>query len=623
MCGIVGIVGDIPREIKVAKVRDMLMTLARRGPDGEGIEELGEAVLGHRRLAIFDVTPAGRQPMVSYDSDVGLIFNGAIYNFWELRDQLEARGKVFRTKTDTEVILKGYEEWGIRQLVSRLRGMFAFGIWDARKGKLFLVRDRLGVKPLVYAVGEQGELAFASTVRALRMGGFCEELNEGGVSEFLKWGFVTDDHSIYKGIVKVKPGTIVEWDSGQLESWTYWSCQSPEQVKKISFAEAVEQTEHLLLEAVFLRLRSDVPVGALLSGGIDSSLICWAIAKLGGNVKAYTVGVPGHPWDETSVAQHTAKTLGIKHRVLEMDEDELPNLQELSNAYGEPFASPSALAVLQVSRAMSSEVKVMLTGDGGDDCFLGYPRHRHLWLASRLSHMSSPYLRKLWFNARPRFPRYGPLRRVASFLDYAAGDLGAFVGGGYDSRGQNIEHIFGPRLKESQSTFGRKEWFVQDNQLLEKFLQFEHRGQFTGEYMTKIDGATMYYGMEARSPFLDYRLWEFAMALPVEIRLRRGCLKAILREVARRALGLRFALRPKTGFGIPVQQWMVGKWGQFVREVFQHSLAEEQGWISGNVARSWLDKSCTLGRAPNELWNVLVFDAWLTKERNDQPTLHC
>jgi len=265
----------------------------------------------------------------------------------------------------------------------------------------------------------------------------------------------------------------------------------------------------------------------------------------------------------------------------------------------------------------------MLTGDGGDDCFLGYPRHRHLWLASRMAHMSSPYLRKLWFDTRSRFPSYSPLRRVASFLNYAAGDLGAFLGNGFDSDEPRIEHVLGSRLKERQATVGREEWQVQDNQLLENLLQFEQRTQFTGEYMTKIDGASMYYGMEARSPFLDHGLWEFAMALPVEIRMHHWCLKAILREIAKRAIGLRFAFRPKKGFGIPVHQWMVGKWGQFAREVFQHSLAEEQGWISGNVARSWLDKSFVLGQAPNELWNVLVFDAWLTKEGRDLPILHC
>ncbi len=623
MCGIVGIVGDMSREEKVAKVRDMLLTLARRGPDGEGIEVLSEAVLGHRRLAIFDTSPAGRQPMVSDESDVGLIFNGAIYNFWELRHQLEARGVVFRTSTDTEVILKGYEEWGINQLVSRLRGMFALGIWDGRKKKLYLVRDRLGVKPLVYALKERGVLAFGSTVRALKMGGFCEELSQEGVAAFLQWGFVSDDHSIYKGIVKVKPGTIVEWSAEGLKTWTYWSSQDRKHVYQVSFQDAVEQTEQLLLEAVSLRLRSDVPLGALLSGGIDSSLVCWAIAKSGSNVKAYTVGVPGHPWDETKAAQQTAKMLGIEHCVLPMGADEFPDLHELSDAYGEPFASPSALAMLQVSKLMKSSVKVMLTGDGGDDCFLGYPRHRHLWLASKMSFFSSPLGRKLWLKLRSRVSGVGSFRRVISLLNYASGDLGAFVGKGAHADEASVDHIFGPMLRDRQVAFKQEEWFVQNSQLLEKFLGFEHRTRFTGEYLTKIDGATMYYGLEARSPFLDHKLWELALSLPVDVRLRHWHLKAILREVAKRSLGFRFAHRPKTGFGIPVYQWMVGKWGTSVREIFQHSLAEKQGWISGDVARSWLDQSFVQGRASNELWHILVFDSWLAKERSEIGTVSC
>jgi len=379
MCGIAGVVGLTERESAGRNVKKMTDALARRGPDSDGIESWHGAVLGHRRLAIFDLSHAGSQPMLSADRLVGIVFNGAVYNYRELRMELLAHGCVFVSNTDTEVLIHGYREWGIDRLVSRLRGMFAFGLWDDRSRRLYLVRDRLGVKPLVFT-SSNGTIAFASTVRALRLAGYVSDLNESAVLEFLARGYVSEDHSVYRGAHKVPPGSIVEWADGLLNTRRYWL---PPSVAKSppSFDEAVEQTEQLLLQAVELRLHADVPVGALLSGGVDSSLVCWALAKLGSDVTAYTIGTPGDPWDETADAVRTAKGLGIQHRVLQMSPQDSPGIEELVSAFAEPFASPSALGMLRVSRAVAPKVKVLLTGDGGDDVFLGYPRHRHLWVA--------------------------------------------------------------------------------------------------------------------------------------------------------------------------------------------------------------------------------------------------
>ncbi len=341
MCGIAGLIGEFDRDGGRQAVGRMLGALERRGPDGSGMEAWPGAVLGHRRLAIIDLSEAGRQPMTDESGAVGVTFNGEIYNFRDLRDELIRRGYRFRSTTDTEAILHGYNEWGIDGLVARLRGMFAFAVWDHRFEKLFLVRDRLGVKPLVYAASG-GRLAFASTARALKAGGFASDIDDAAVAQYLHFGFIADERSIYREVSKVPAASIVEWSAGELTTREYWRlpCVSS---APISFDEAVEQAEKSLLDAVKVRLYADVPVGALLSGGVDSSLVCWAIAKLGGDVTAYTVGTPGDPWDETADAVATAAALKIKHEVVAVSAGDAPGAGELVSAFGEPFACASAL----------------------------------------------------------------------------------------------------------------------------------------------------------------------------------------------------------------------------------------------------------------------------------------
>src|SRR5215213_7940688 len=334
MCGIAGLIGLGDREDAQLRVRRMMSTLARRGPDGEGLHVWDNAVLGHRRLSIFDLSDAGRQPMLSGDGAVGIVFNGAIYNFRELRAELQAKRYAFESHTDTEVLLSGYNAWGLDRLLEKIRGMFAFALWDARKRKVFLVRDRLGVKPLLYAC-RNGQIAFASTARALRAGGFVDEIDDAAIADYLEFGYVTDDRSIYRGARKVAAATVVEWCDGKVETREYWRPPVPSSTQP-SFREAVRETERLFLLAVEKRLYADVPVGSLLSGGIDSSLVCSAISQLGGDVTAFTIGTPGDPADETADAADTAKRLGITHQVLELAADTDSNVDELVSAYGEP-----------------------------------------------------------------------------------------------------------------------------------------------------------------------------------------------------------------------------------------------------------------------------------------------
>jgi asparagine synthase (glutamine-hydrolysing) len=621
MCGIAGLVGEPDGRAARATVETMVRALERRGPDGAGVETWDGAVLGHRRLAIFDLSEAGRQPMTSADGTVSIVFNGAVYNFLALRAELEARGRRFRSQTDTEVLVEGYREWGIDALVARLRGMFAFGLWDDAARRLFLVRDRLGVKPLFYAARPDGTLAFASTARALRRAGLAGGLDERAVAEFLEFGYVTDDRSIYEGVRKVAAANIVEWsERGGVSAREYWTPPSAVETDdaKVSFGEAVEETERLFLRAVEMRLHADVPVGALLSGGVDSSLVCWAVARLGGDVTAYTVGTPGDPWDETADARATAGELGIRHKVLDVSADDAPEVGELSAAYGEPFACASALGMLRVSRAVSSEATVLLTGDGGDDVFLGYPEHKHFLLAERLARATPTWAARAWLTARGRVPRVGPLRRAASFMNYAAGGLGAVACAHDGLPSYRRQGILGERLEDASVEQRRIEWSQESaRSLLTEFLKYDRRTRFVGEYLTKVDGATMHHALEARSPFLDQELWEFAAALPYSVRLRGGTLKAVLRELARRRVGERVAVGAKRGFSIPVQRWVAGRWRAKVADSLRDSLVEQHGWVRSAAALKRLDESARRGWAPNQLWYVYVLESWLRREESE------
>lgn len=586
----------------------MLHSLRRRGPDAEGLETWNAAVLGHRRLSIFDLSELGRQPMSTPDRSLATVFNGAIYNFHEIRADLVRAGYAFRSQTDTEVLLHGYREWGLDRLVQRLRGMFAFALWDDRLQKLFLIRDRLGVKPLCY-IEHEGGLAFASTPRALHEAGLAEELDSRAIGEFLEFGYVTDQSSIYSRVHKLPAASILEWAAGEYGIREYWS--PPEALASgPSFDEALEETERLLLQSVELRLNADVPVGALLSGGIDSSLVCWAVAKLGGDLTAFTVGTPGDRLDETSDAVLTAKHLGIRHRVIDVTGRDAPDVDELVAAFGEPFACASALGVLRVSRAIKPFATVLLTGEGGDDVFLGYPEHRNFWHAQRLANAVPRGIAGSWKGLRRLLPQVGPMRRISHFLDYASGGVGAVANAhpGLPAYGS----VLGDRLAGFSVVQRSIPWSAQAGRnVLRDFLKFDRRGRFAGEYMTKVDGGTMHYALEARAPFLDQELWNFAATLPFEVRLKDGKLKAVLRELARRRLGDRVADAPKRGFGIPVCRWMAGEWRASVDAAFDDSLLAKQGWIRGSELRLEWKRAVDQGDVPMRFWYLFVLESWL------------
>jgi asparagine synthase (glutamine-hydrolysing) len=615
MCGIAGAAGFSNREAATQAVTNIVAALARRGPNGSGVEVFDTAVLGHRRLSIFDLSEAGRQPMTTPDRSTSVVFNCAIYNFHELRAELVAAGYRFLSQTDTEVLLYGYIEWGIDRLVARLRGMFAFGLWDDRRRTLFLVRDRLGVKPLIYCAGNGG-IYFASTACALRQAGLGADIDPQALGEFLEWGYVTDARTIYQNVSKLRAATILEWRGGVSSTRGYWTPPAAAS-KGPSFEDAVEETERLFLNAVQLRLEADVPVGALLSGGVDSSLVCWAVSKLGADISAFTIGTPGDALDESADARRTAETLKLKHQVIDLAPEETPPVEELVSAYGEPFACASALGMLRVSRTVRDFATVLLTGDGGDDVFLGYPEHKHFFLAERLARALPGPAGALWRAVRAAVPHRGTFGRAAHFADYATGGLGAVTRAHpgidvYRDLGMLGEKLAGMRIPNREIPMSS----TSARHLLTEFLAYDRSGRFVGEYLTKVDGATMHYALEARSPFLDQELWSFAASLPFSVRLHDGKLKAVLRELARRRIGEEVAYGKKRGFGIPVGRWLVTRWRNDFERVFHGSELARQGWIREAGVLSEFNRAVARGAASNQLWYLYVLECWLRQEES-------
>jgi asparagine synthase (glutamine-hydrolysing) len=392
----------------------------------------------------------------------------------------------------------------------------------------------------------------------------------------------------------------------------------------MGFEEAVEETERLLLQAVRRRLDADVPVAALLSGGIDSALVCWAASKLGADIQSFTVGAPGEQVDETADAAFTARKIGIRHRVLALNSNTAPNPRMLAQAYGEPFPCSSAFGMLTVSELVKPEATVMLTGDGGDDVFLGYEGHRHLWYAQRIAQYVPAGLAGTWSmireaGAAERGPAASQAQRALRFLDYVAGGLGA-VESAHDSRAY-LTHwrLTGERLHDEASWQAPLKWSLDSaRHLLQQYLDTSIERRFTGEYMTKVDGGAMWYAVEARSPFLDQDLWEFAARLPMDVKLRHAEPKAILRELVRRRIGTQVAGRKKRGFSIPAERWLVTAWRQEMTDNLRDLRLARLGFLDRDaVVRAWSDAQ-TRREAPRQLWYVHALETWVRHEERSR-----
>jgi asparagine synthase (glutamine-hydrolysing) len=611
MCGIVGTLSLDGRPVSRMELGAMCAALVHRGPDDDGFY-LGPGVgLGMRRLRIIDLE-TGRQPIRNEDGTIWLVFNGEIYNFKELRRELEGRGHSFYTATDTETIVHLYEEHGA-DCVTKLRGMFAFALWDARRRELLLARDRLGIKPLYYAeVG--GQLLFASELKALLQSGEIEgRLNWSAVSRLFTFLATPASESIIEGVRKLEPGHVLIASPGQgLRLKRYWDVQfEPDYGRPEAYF--VERLRDLVEESVRLHLVSDVPLGAFLSGGIDSSSVVATMARLGaGPVKTFSVGFTEPDYDEAGYARIVAERFGTEHHELILEPDVLGVVDDLAWYLDEPFGDPSAIPTYMVSKLASQHVTVVLSGDGGDELFAGYDKYR--------------------VEARER--KYG-------FVPAPARNLLGAIGGALPEgvRGRNfLRHIAlvgAERYLDASTLFRRdqKERLFRDEvfALLSEHdpwrAEAEHLAVANGRWLsalqyldlksylpldilTKVDRMSMAHSIETRVPLLDHKLVEFAATIPPELNLRGGTTKYIFKRAMRGILPEQIVDRKKHGFSVPLGRWFRGQLGSFVRELLLSEQSRQRGIFNPAYIERllcWHEQGRDLDF---HLWTLISFELW-------------
>ena len=559
MCGLAGIVresGAAP-----AAVSRSLEALAHRGPDAHQVWQQGPCTLLHTRLRIIDLTPRSDQPMVrSRERDVVMAYNGEIYNFRALRSELERLGWSFTTSSDAEVLLQGYLAWDT-DVFRRARGMWAAAFWHPAERRLVLSRDPLGKKPLLYAATPR-TIVFASSVSALLP--LLDErpaIDPAAIDCYLAHLVVPAEHSVFRGIAKVPPGSTVTWTAQSGPSVEhYW--RVPEEVAPAD-GEAVDEVERLLRLAVRRRLESDVPLGVFLSAGYDSGLVAALAAQESGRrLLAVTAGTRGSGYDERVAARSVATRYGLEHRELEVPPLSAAHLPSLLGELGEPFGDASLLPSYAVARAARQQITVALTGDGGDEAFFGYGTFRAAYWAVWYRRLVPGVLRRA-LEARTRDVTGDSWRRrTAALFEYGAGPLALSfrnrMGFAPDQRqrllhrrgddaGHHAEHVYADRLTRWG---GLHDADALRRTFFETFLP--------NDYLTKVDTATMAASLEARSPFLDLDLVEYVLRLPLDVSFPGGRLKALLQPLVRRLLPLELLRRPKTGFGVPVSAWLRG-----------------------------------------------------------------
>ncbi|MCK7593984.1 asparagine synthase (glutamine-hydrolyzing) [Pseudomarimonas salicorniae] len=609
MCGIIGVVGDGRREVPSAEVGEaMNAAIIHRGPDDGGLHRERDALLGMRRLAIIDLA-GGHQPMLSDDGRVVLVFNGEIYNFRRLRRELEALGQRFRTDSDSEVILAAYLAWG-RDAVQRLEGMFAFAIWDGRERRLLLARDRLGKKPL-FVREHDGQLAFASELKSLlALPGFRREVDLGVLPAYFAFGYVPTPRSVFQGVHKLPPGHYAEFDAGGYRQHRYWRPTSTP-VFTGSEAEAEERLAGLLHEAVADRLVADVPFGAFLSGGLDSSVVVALMARqMSRPVKTFSIGFREARYSELSDARRVATHLATEHHELVVEPDATAMVERLVWHLDEPFADASALPTYLVSELAAREVKMVLSGDGGDEAFAGYDRYLRLLALERLGALRGPAALALRIGGRLLPGRHGfRLRRIGERLGLGLADR--YLSGVALSRPEQTIALIGEAGREGYASLHPLFHRGDVRPLLDRIVEVDLHSYLPDDILVKLDRMSMAASLEGRAPLLDHRVVEFALRLPVGLRVRDGRGKHLLRQVARRWLPAEVLDKPKQGFGIPLDEWFRGPLGGMAADLFASRAFRERGWVHPAAAEDLLARHRGGGENHAEsLWQLLCLELW-------------
>ena len=617
MCGICGKIG---RRNPSSGLYGAMEALAHRGPDQEGAWRQGSVALGHRRLSIIDLSEDGRQPMSNEDGRIRLVFNGEIYNFTELRRSLEERHR-FRSRTDSEVLVHGYEEWGIEGLVERIRGMFAFGLWDDSDGVLHLVRDHLGKKPLYYSAGG-GEIAFASTLPALlRLLGTTPEVSRQALVEYLAYTCVPAPRSIFEGVYKLPPAHRLEFRAEQgSQVYRYWRPDFS-QKEDLSEEEWVARTEEALIKAIQERLVADVPLGSFLSGGIDSSLVVALMASVCGQpVTTISMGFEEEGFNELPHARRVAEAFATDHHEHVLRPDAASTLPDLVYHYGEPFADHSALPTFYLAEAARQHVKVVLTGDGGDETFGGYHTtaamalaHRARWVPGMASGRLASIMRQL------EVKETSLSRKLRWVAELGRGPNGNYV---FDPIGARTfrfydEGLFGPALRDlSYSADGdrlyRELWAeAGDVGWVDHALYVDLMAYLPNDLLAKSDVATMAHGLEARSPFLDKRIVELACSIPAKVKLKGLNPKHLLKKLAAKHLPEELLSRRKQGFSLPVSRWLRQDLAGVVDGVLLSDTALRRGYFQPAGVRRFVSEHRS-GKADHgrRLWLLLMLELW-------------
>ena len=635
MCGITGVV-DLTgrRPIDERLLEAMNGRLTHRGPDGDGFHFEPGVGFGHRRLSIIDLE-GGKQPLYNEDHTVVVTFNGEIFNFMEIEAELLQRGHTFRTRCDTEVIVHAWEEWGERCL-ERFNGMFAFAVWDMRKQQLFIARDRLGVKPLYYAELPNGLLLFASELKSILVHPQVERsIDPQAVEEYFTFGYVPDPKTIYRSVRKLEPGAYIsiKRGAGAVRPVRYWDVPLfGERNPAGSPASWEGELRDRLKESVRKRLVSDVPLGAFLSGGIDSSAVVAMMREIGeSKILTCSIGFREPRYDESRYAQLVAEQKRTDHKAEIVEASDYSLLRKLVDMYDEPYADSSAIPTYRVCELARRHVTVALSGDGGDEDFIGYRRYKLFAMEERVRSRMPFAMRKAVFGPLGRMypkldwaPRF--LRGKATFQALARSSVDAYLHGVSICSDELRAQLFSGSFKRQLQGYNASEVFhahvrgktFTDPLALVQYL--DYKTYLPGDILTKVDRASMAHSLEVRTPFLDYEFVEWASSLPSEVKLRAGEGKHVLKRALEPVLPREVLYRDKMGFAVPLDMWFRGSLKERIADVLRGPRLSECGVFDpAMLSRMVADHQSGRRDYSSPLWTLLMFDGFLESQASALP----
>jgi asparagine synthase (glutamine-hydrolysing) len=619
MCGIAGILNfDRQKPVDRSLVAAMTHAVAHRGPDAEGIWVEGPVGLGHRRLSIIDLSAAAEQPMVSDDGQVRIIYNGEVYNFLALRRTLEAEGYRFRTTSDTEVILQAYRRFGV-DFVKHLRGMFALAIWDAEQQMMLLVRDRIGIKPLYYRFGPD-YIAFASELKALLLDPRTpRDVDPAALSDFLHLLSIPDPRTILRGVRKLEAGHLLIVRGRQVQDREYWNVPLPVAARSLSLADACAEFDERFGDAVRSHLVADVPIGAFLSGGVDSSaVVAFTGPQVSSGMRTFSVVFRGDEvFDEGPYARLVAERYGTVHREIDLGVEAGDFLPELAWHCDEPFAVSSALGIYFLAKAAREDgIKVVLTGDGGDEVFAGYG-WKHVDFPSLPGAQSQP-LRRLLAGVGAIGQRAAPgLRLWRAMTRRGAGPADRYIDSFACFRDTDLVEFVQPDLwphlqREWSTNITARHYEAATGQpQLTRKLYTDMKSVLVSEMLTKVDRLTMAAGVEARVPFLDHELVEWAFSLPNELKFKDGEGKLLVKRALEPRLPREILYRPKAGFNLPLGKWLRTGLKEMVGDLLSPEAVKRRGYFRPEAVSSMVDRHMKGGDdIGNRLFVLLMLELW-------------